>query len=218
MSGARGILAAGLVAVAVTGAHGLYRSWPVTHGTEICVPAALFRQPVQVGVVQVRLPLARIALDVPHTAPAVTEAFESVRHIGGWWIAGGDAHANARALRGRELYLQLTAGQPVFAGGPVGMRPVTVSDAAVEGAVNLAGTVSGVREDGYLWLDFSIGWIAVPREIESSARPVNAPVPRTGEAGGVAAPAADPGVYAVMRVLPSGRAALVGVIVRGTRY
>ncbi len=103
------------------------------------------------------------------------------------------------------------------------MRPVTVSDVAVDGAINLAGTVTRVREDGYLWLDFSIGWIGVPSEIESNARPLDAPAPRNAGAGagaevGAIPPGADPGVFAVLRVLPSGRAALTGVIVRGTRY
>jgi hypothetical protein len=216
VTGARGIVLAGLVAVTVTGAHALYRSWPATHGVEICVPAALYRQPVQVGVVQVRLAAARIELDVPHVAPPVTEPFERVRTIGGWWPTGGDARANARALRGRVLYLQLGAGEPVMPGGPARMRPVTLSDQPVGGAINLAGTVLRVREDGYLWLDFSIGWIGVPPGVESGARPLEAPSPPA--AAGPPPPAADPGVFAVLKALPSGRATLVGLIVNGTRY
>jgi hypothetical protein len=217
MTGARGVVIASLVAVAVTSTHAVYRLWPATHGMEICVPAALYRQPVQVGVVQVGLPMSRIELDVPHTAPAVTEPFESVRAIGGWWVIGGDARANSRALRGRPLYLQLTAGEPVMPGGPAVMRLVTVSDAAVSGATNVAGAVLRVREDGYIWLDYPVGWISVPRDVESKARPLDAPGPR-GNITGPIPPAADPGVYAVLRVLPSGRSALVGVIVSGKRY
>lgn len=217
MSGARGIAAAGLIAVAVTSTHALYRSWPVTHGTEICVPAALYRQPVEVGVVMVRLPIARIELDVPHATPIVTETFEPARRAGDWWITGGDKSANMRARRGRPLYLQLEPGEPPVPDGPAVMRPSTVSDTVVSGAVNVEGIVTRVREDGYIWLDFPVGWFGVPREIEAAARPLFVQGPR-GNDTEPPKPAADPGIYAVLRVLPSGRASLVGVIVNGTRY
>ncbi|HYT65839.1 MAG TPA: hypothetical protein VEL51_05445 [Vicinamibacterales bacterium] len=74
------------------------------------------------------------------------------------------------------------------------MRASTVSDVRVDGTVNLAGIVTGAS-DGYLWVDFSHGTIAVPGRV-----------------------AADTPVFAVLRVLPSGRSGLSGVIVNGTRY
>jgi hypothetical protein len=217
MTGARGIIVAGVFAVVVAGTHALYRSWPVTHGTEICVPAALYRQPVEVGLVLVQVPFARIALDTSHTTPVVTETYEPVRRIGGWWITGGDKSANMRARRGRPLYLQFTPGQPVLPGGPPVMRPITVSDTAIDGTVNLVGIVVQVREDGYIRLDFPFGWIGVPRDVETHARPLDAPGPRGNNTGPIP-PAVDPGVFAILRALPSGRAALVGVIVNGQRY
>ena len=97
------------------------------------------------------------------------------------------------------------------------MRPSTVSDALVAGAINLAGTVTSVREDGYIWLDFGFAPIAVPPDVASGARPPVAPGPRRDGAAPIP-PGADPGVAAVLRVLPSGRAALDGVIVSGRRY
>jgi hypothetical protein len=211
----RGVVVAGTFAIAVTGAHALYRSWPAAHGTEILVRAALVRQPSLAGVVRVAVPFDRIALDVPHTSPAVTESFEPVRPIGAWWIRDGDPRANARARRGRLLYLQLTAGQPVSPGGPAVMRPVTVSDVVVPGAINVAGTVTQVREDGYVWLEYPFGWVPVPSTVEARARPERG---RDHHDGEVTPPATDSGVFAVLRVLPSGRAALVGVVVDGTRY
>jgi hypothetical protein len=217
VTGARGIAAAGAIALVVTGSHTAYRSWPVRHGTEVCLPAALVRQSAALALVAVRLPLARIELDVPHTRPAVGEPFEPLRRIGDWWAAGGSAGTNARRLRGRPLYLQLTPGRPLWTGGPDEMRASTVSDGLVGGAINLAGLVSSVREDGYLWLDFSFGPIAVPPAVAAAARPFTDPGPRPTAAGPIL-PATDPGVAAVLRVLPSGRAALVGVIVNGTRY
>lgn len=215
MSGLWGVAAAGVFAVVVAGGHALYRSWPFTHGTEILVRAALVRQPTLTGVVRVAVPLERIALDVPHTSPAVTEAFTPVRRIGGWWVGNGDARANARARRGRPLYLQLTGGEPVWPGGPPDMRPVTVSDVRVPGAVNVAGIVTRVREDGYVWLEYHFGWLVVPSAVEARARPGRE---QRGPGTGPMSLAADPGVFAVLRVLPSGRAALAGIIVDGTRY
>jgi hypothetical protein len=217
VTGARGIAAAGAIAMIVTTAHAAYRSWPVTHGTEICVPAAMVSQPAGPTLVAIQLPLARIELDVPHTTPAPGDTFEPVRRVGGWWVAGGSAGTNARRLRGRPLYLQLAPGKPLWPGGPVEMGAATVSDTLVGGAINLAGTVTSVREDGYVSLDFSFGPIAVPRDVALHARPFVAPGPR-GARTGPLPPATDPDVAAVLRVLPSGRAALVGVIVNGTRY
>jgi len=196
MTGARGIVAAAAIAIAVTGAHAAYRSWPVTHGTEIVVPATLVRLPFEPRLSGVQLPFARIALDVPHPSPVDGGPFEPVPRLGAWWKpAGADTRANARRLRGRPLYLQLAQGPPLWTGGPVEMRPVTISDALVDGAVNLAGLVTSVRESGYVWLDFSLGPIAVPGDTPKDAR-----------------------ASAVLRVLPSGRATLAGVIVNGTRY
>lgn len=218
MTDPRGILVAGALALVVTGAHAGYRSWPVTHGTEIYVPAALVTQAGSLGPARVELSISRIELlDVPHAPPAVGEAFEPMRAVGGWWVEKGDARANARKLRGRPLYVQLAPGQPLWPNGPAAMRADTVSDALVDGAINVAGIVVAVREDGYVWLDFSFGPIAVPGDVASHARPF-APAGSRRTGTGPFPPAADPSVSAVLRVLPSGRAALVGVFVNGTRY
>jgi hypothetical protein len=75
------------------------------------------------------------------------------------------------------------------------MRASTVSNALVPGAINLAGIATSVNDDGYITLDFALGPVAVPSHA-----------------------AADAGVVAILRVLPSGRATLAGVIVNGTRY
>jgi hypothetical protein len=216
MTGARGILAAGALAVVVTTTHAAYRSWPVSHGIEVIVPAAIYAQPADVAMVAVQLPLERIELDVPHTAPVETEAFERVGQVGAWWTKDSDDTANRRRLIRRRLYLQLTPTQPPWPGGPAAMQPSTASDALVPGAINLAATVGRVREDGYIWLWFPFAPIGVPRDVAAHARPLVPPAPRAANATPL--PPSDPGVYAVLRVLPSGRAALVGVIVNGTRY
>jgi len=194
----RGILAAAGLAITVTGAHAVYRAWPAVYGTEVYLPAALIRQAGDLGLVSVQLAPARIALDVPHKEPPAREPFEAVQRIGSWWIDGGQAGANERRLRGRPLYLQLIPGSPLWSGGPVQMRTSTVSDAPIESATNIEGVVTRVSSDGYLWLDFSLAPIALP------GLAANLP--------------ANTAAAAIMRVLPSGRAVLVGVVVNGTRY
>lgn len=201
MTDQRGIAAAGLIALVVTGAQGLYLSWPATHGTEIYMTAVLARQPAGDEWVTVRLPIARIVTERTEGSAAdraeATESYEYVPRVGDWWIGGGDIRANARKLRGRPLYVQLTPGEPLWPGGPPAMRALSVSNRPVSGAMNIAGTVTMVREGGRLWLDFAIAPIAVPKEV---------------------AAAAAPRVFAVLRVLPSARAALHGVMVNGARY
>ena len=188
MTGPRGVVAAAAIALIVTGAHAAFRAWPAAHGVEVLVPATLERQAAAPGYARVRLRCDRIALDVAHGPPAVTETYEPMRRIGGWWVSGGDAHANMRRLRGHRLYLQLI-------GEAANVHAATVSDAPVPGAVNLAGTVTDVREDGYLRMDFSFAPIAIPATV------------RDGPA------------TAVLSVLPSGRATLSGVVASdGVRY
>lgn len=216
MSRARSLLMAGAFAAIVTASHAAYRWWPASRGTEIVVPAAMYSQDDDVPMIRVELPLSHIELDVRHTMPVVTEPFERVRHTGTWWATGQSGPVNARALRGRAVYLQLAAGPLLWPGGPPAMYPASVSDRPVAGAVNLAATVERVREDGYLWLRFPFGLIPVPRDIAAHARSRKEPFPRPTDAA--PPPPFDPGVYAVLRVLPSGRATLTGLIVNGTRY
>lgn len=217
MTGVRGVVAAGGIAVVLTGAHAVHLSWPAMYGTEIYVPAALVRQPTGMPLVAVRLPFAQIALDVPHTTPPLEEPVEPLARLGDWWIAGGDGDTMARRLRGRPLHVQLEPGGPLWTGGAAGMRARTVSDAVVSGATNLSGTVTSVREDGYLTLDFGFAPIAVPEAVAARARPMADRGARRARTGPIPPPA-DPGVAAVLRVLPSGRAVLAGIIVNGKRY
>lgn len=194
MTDTRGIAIAGAIALVLTGGHAAYRAWPLARGTEILVPASLVRQAVAPEYVAVRLAFDRIALDVPHAAPPPKEPFEALPRAGDWWMSGAAPHANAVRLRGRPLYVLLAPAPPPTPGGTVEMRPSAVSDTLATGAVNVAGTVTTVRDDGYLWLDFAFAPLTVP------------------------ASAPDGPALAVLRVLPSGRAALIGVVVNGSRY
>lgn len=215
----RGIVIALCLAVVVTSMHAAYRWWPALRGTEILMPAALFRQPAGLNLVLVELPVSRIELDVAHGGPALNETFLSARRAGEWWIESTGSRTNARTLRGRKLYVQLVPGGTAIVGGPSEMRADSVSDVPVPGVMNLAGRVQRVRDDGYLWLDYAVGWIAVPAEVAANARRLDAnDAPRRPGPVHVIPSATDPGVYAVLRVLPSGRAALTGLIVNSVRY
>ncbi len=194
MTDARGIVAAGATALVISGAHAIHRAWPAARGTEIHVAATLTREAYNAGLVRVRLPFERIELDVPRTAAAPEEPFVPLPRSGDWWVTGGDPRANSRRLRGRPLYVQLTPGPALFPGGPAEMRASTVSATPVSGAVNLAGIVTSVREEGYVRLDFAFAPVALPSAVRAGA------------------------AAAILRVLPSGRAVLTGILVDGRRY
>jgi hypothetical protein len=91
-----------------------------------------------------------------------------------------------------------------------------VSDTRIAGATNLAGHVMRVDERGRLWLTFGSHQMMVPSEVAARAKPFdvvrapNRPPAATGRSS-------DPGTFAIVRVLPSGRAVLAGLIVDGKR-
>ena len=192
VTAARDIAIAGAVALAVAGGHAAYRARPLVRGIEIRVPASLVR--AAPGYAAVRLTFDRVALDVPHVSPAPKEPFEPLPRIGDWWLVGAAPRVNAVRLRGRPLFVQLMPGPSQVSAAAAEMRPSGVSDAFVTGTINVAGTARTVRDDGYVWLDFAFAPLAVPESV------------------------ADGPALAVLRVLPSGRAGLAGVIVNGTRY
>lgn len=197
MNDPRGIALAGAIALAVTAGHGAYRAWPSMHGVEMFLAGDISRPPINTGLVSVRLRVEQIALDTPHPTQADMRRYELVRRTGDWWLANGERGANARRLRGRPLYIQLAPGPALWPGGPAEMRASTVSNALVPGAINLAGIATSVNDDGYITLDFALGPVAVPSHAAADAAAV---------------------AVAILRVLPSGRATLAGVIVNGTRY
>jgi hypothetical protein len=192
----------------------------VWRGVEIYLPTAMFPpDPGMRGVVRIDLPAERIVLDVPHPAnEQIFEPFEPVT-LGGDVRAADDGAAIARRLRGHLLFVQLQPDRPMWSDGPPSMRPSTVSDVVVPGVTNLAAVLTRIDEDGHLWLDAGSHVFPVPADVAQRARPRldGVPVDRNGRPMAMRR-GLDPGVFAVLKVLPSGRSALVALIVDGKRY
>lgn len=211
------VVAAGLASLALVLSHAVYRQWPAWRGVEVYLPAALVpAQPARARYVRVDLPAERLVIEPARPDPDRRDTFEPVRRVGAWWGPAGDEAASAWRVRGRRVFVQLEEAEPMWPGGPAWMRPVAVADAPIDTARNIAATVGSAERSGRLQVSFGSHELLVPREVAARARP---------RATGRVAPGSpvtygrdrDPGVFAVFRVLPSGRAGLVGLIVDGRR-
>jgi hypothetical protein len=221
------ITLAGLVALVTIVSHAAYRAWPGWHGVEIYLPASMYpADPSGLGYIRIDLPAERLRLEVPlgprvvplQSAPNEPQAelFQPVRRAGAGWGSRGEGPASVSRLRGRDLFVQLEPDRPLWPHGPVSMRPLSVSRTPIAGATNLGGHVNRADERGHLWLTFDSHQMAVPPEVAARTKPLdrvrepNRPPTARGRA-------ADPGTFAIFRVLPSGRAVLAGLLVDGKR-
>lgn len=213
MSAAMRSLLAGLVALALVVSHLAYRAWPGWFGTEIYLPVSMHPvNPPSFGNVGIDFPAERLRLDVPRGASeAPAELFQLV-HGAGFGIEA----AAVRRMRGHDLFVQLEPDQPLSPAGPVSMRPVGLSHTPIAGVTNVAGRVTRVETDGRLWLNFGSHQLPVPPDIAGRARPLEI-IREPYRLPEVKSRAADPGTFAILRVLPSGRAVLAGLIVDGRR-
>jgi hypothetical protein len=227
VSGPARITLAGLVALVMIVSHGVYRAWPGWRGAEIYLPASMSpADPAGLGYIRIDLPAERLRLEVP-LGPRVVplpsaanepqaELFQPVRRAGAGWESRGEGPASVSRLRGRDLFVQLEPDRPLWPHGPASMRPVSVSDTPITGATNLAGHVNRADERGLLWLTFGSHQMPVPPEVAMRARPLDA-VRAPNRPPTARGRAADPGTFAIFRVLPSGRGVLAGLLVDGKR-
>ena len=216
VSAAARIAVAGLTSLALVASHAAYRAWPAWRGVEIYLPVSLSPADPH-GYVRIDIPAERLRVDVPGTTKEPPgEPFQFVRATGATRAALVAGVAGVRRLRGRDLVVQVEPDRPLWPQGPVAMRPVSVSDAPVAGAANLAGLVTRADEHGRLWLTFGSHQMAVPPEVAARAKPLA--VAREPDRPPTApGRPPDPGTFAIFRVLASGRATLAGLIVDGTR-
>jgi hypothetical protein len=215
------ITLAGLTALSLTGAHAVYRGWPARLGVEIYVPVSMY--PAGEGdsgaarSIGIDIPAERLRFDVPRADnEPQAELFQSVRLAGALPVSGGEGEGRVPRLRGRDLFVQVEPNEPLWPDGPMSVRPVSVSDARIAGATNLAGHVTRQDERGRIWLTFGSHELTVPAAIAARAKPLDVRrAPNRPPAAMGREP--DPGTFAIFRVLPSGRAALTGLVVDGKR-
>lgn len=198
------ITLAGLSALVLIASHAVYRAWPRWYGTELYLPAAVYPvDPTSLGYVRVDVAAERLRLGVPGgLGEQQTKLFQSVRGIGG--VSRGN------------VFVQLEPDQSLWPHGPVAMRPVSVSETRVAGATNLAGHVTRVDEAGRVWLTFGSHQLPVPPDVVTRAKPLEV-IREPNRSPAAKSRPPDPGTFAIFRVLPSGRAAIAGLIVAGRR-
>lgn len=215
MSAPSRLALAGVFAMLLIASHFAYRAWPAWRGVEVYVPVAIVPSvPARAGYIRLDVPAERVRIEAAHPEDAVPrEPFETVRRIGDWWGPPGQTDVSAWRLRGRRLFVRLQPAEAMWPGGPQWMRATEVSDMPGASAMNVAATV---RRVGRLWLSFGSHELVVPPGVAARAR-ARITVREPGRGPVMVGRAADPGVFAVLRVLPSGRAALAGLIVDGAR-
>ena len=182
------ILAAGLLTMVVGAGYWLVDAWPAWRGDEILLAVSLTPIPGLSNRVGLTFPDEHVAVGTLPPAPdtRVNVTYRSVRPIGSFWV-DGDA-SMARKLRGRTFFLQVEPADPTSAARPSRVRAVSLSDARVDGVVNLRVTAGRVDSAGRFDLFLTTHEYAW-----------RGPIP------------AGP-IQALLRVLPSGRHAVVRLI------
>ena len=179
------ILCALAVVLAIATSQWCYLGWPRWFGAEIRMPVRYGARGGPSGPVVPYYPEFHLQLDAPNTMETgrpATSPTVHVRSIGVVWDPQRPAQAAASALRSRTAYLQLKAPAD---GGDGFSHVESISLSPVTGATNLLVQVHEVSSDGVI---------------------------RVGIDEDTIPPGAGAGKTAVIiRVLPSGRATIVGV-------
>ena len=190
------IIGAGAAVLAIAAGLWLYLLWPRWYGTEVLLPVDLSVQPGGDGGVSASYPGSRLQLDVTNTLAAggrTQVARVDVRSIGVVWDSRHAPRDEAARVRNRIVYLQLKPSGQTSSTGEALMRPVSISTTPVPDAVNLRVQVGYANTAGQIDVDIAGGRL-----------PLDARQPLEHAA-------------AILKVLPSGRHALVGIMTDGTR-
>jgi hypothetical protein len=191
------IIAAGLIVLAIVGGLKVYLLWPRWYGTEVLLRITLGARGGSEGVVAY-FPDSRLRLDATNTQAAngkVEGALVEVRSLGVVWDSHHAPAEEAGRIRNRSVYLQLKFADTRAATGEALSRPVTISTTLVPGVLNLRVEVTSAN----------------------TAAEINVGITGAGAFLPLKPGTAIDHASAILRVLPSGRHALVGVIAGGAR-
>lgn len=169
----------------------LYQLWPRWYGAEVLLPVTL-GTPRSGADVIATFPDSHLRLDAETLEVSDTVRVD-VRSIGVVWDSRNDPTAEASRIRNRTVYLQMTTTDKKSGTGEALWHPVSISTTLVPDVVNLRVEVRESNRAGFIDVDIAGGRVPLQKSL-------------------VASPAA-----AILKVLPSGRHAIVGVIVNNTR-
>jgi hypothetical protein len=187
----RRILLTAVLTLGIGAGYWMYIAWPEWFGAEIRVDAILGLPDRHTSRTALDWPSGRVLLTIPHAeADDSPMPFHEVRQIGPVWPATSDPLRGARLMHGRTLYLQVER-RASAEGGSALAEPVSISTTPIAGATNLRVHVTRATPSGRMYLVLG---------------PSVYPAPSTL--------APDALTAAVLRVLPSGRFTMVGLVAR----
>lgn len=174
------ILLAAIVTLGLGAGTWAYEAWPSWYGREITLQGLLLSKDKRTGRASIEFLAQRVRVEGPGI---VAEDFPVpaylVKQIDTVWPAGDDPVQSARLLQRRVVYVQMERQGEVDV-------PVSVSRAPVAGAINLRARVTGAKPTGRFEIAFAPPLVPVPAGVDENGF-----------------------VTAVLRVLPSGRHAIV---------
>ena len=190
------VLGAGAAVLAIAAGMWLYLLWPRWYGTEVVLPVNLRAQGGSAGGVFTTYPDSRLQLDATNTLAAdgqAAAAHVDVRSVGVVWDSRHEPRAEAARMRNRTVYLQLKTIDKTASTGEVLSHPVGISTTPVPDVINLRVRVVHANSAAQIDVDIAGGRL-----------PLAPGLPLDHAA-------------AILKVLPSGRHAIVGVIAGGKR-
>ena len=183
------ILLAAIVTLGLGAGTFMYDAWPSWYGQEITLQGLLGSKDKRSGRASIEFMAQRLRVEGPGiVADDFLVPAYLVRQIDTVWPAGDDPLRSARLMQRRVVYVQMERqGADVGPSQPEGPHvPVSVSRAPVAGAVNLRARVVSAEPTGRFQIALAPPWIPIPAGLDEAAF-----------------------VSAVLRVLPSGRHAIV---------
>lgn len=190
------IATAAVLVMAIASGVWLYLLWPRWYGTEVLLPVTLGAR-TGAGDVIASYPDSRLRLDATNTQAAnakIETVLVDVRSVGVVWDSHNNPVDEASRLRNRIVYLQLKPTDQKSTSGEPLWHAVTISTTRVLDVVNLRVEVSETNTAAQIMVNIAGGRLPITKEAAVS-------------------PAA-----AILKVLPSGRHAVVGVISGGQRH
>jgi hypothetical protein len=177
------ILLAAVVTLGLGAGTWAYEAWPSWYGQEISLQGLLGPKDKQTGRASIEFLASRVRVEGPGiVADDSPVPAYLVKQIDTVWPAGEDAEQSARLMQRRVVYVQVERQSE-----GVGI-PVSVSRAPVAGATNLRARVMRAEPTGRFEIALAPPQIPIPTGIDENVF-----------------------VTAVLRVLPSGRHAIVRV-------
>lgn len=190
------IVAAGLVVLSIVGGLTLYLLWPRWYGVEVLMPVTLGTVGGPNGGLVTDFPDSRLQLDATNTLAASRSQrspYVDIRSVGVVWDSRRDPREEAARLRHQIVYLQLKKTEAAAGTGEPLSRPFTISTTPVSGVTNLRVMIVSANSAAQVDVGISGGRLPLPQG------------------------AALDHAAAILKVLPSGRHAIVGVIAGGQR-